>query len=370
LSIRAEFGLLAQAASYLGHGLGARTLGRAPLFLTVFVTSRCPLSCGHCLCAAWRGDREDRELDLDAWRRLAARLPAIPKLLVTGGEPLLRRDLPELVEAFVRGPCAARQVTIPTSGIDPDATLRLVERLLPGNPGLVLEIQLSLDGPKETHESVRGAPVFDALMETWRHLHALEARHPNLRPRFNFTFSARTEDGFGETLDFVTRELGCPRMDMVLVRGDAARPEHGRPVDLGAYLDAARRLRAQEIRVAGASILRRLLAERAFQERRLIAEVATGASFPSPCTAGGLFAVIREDGEILPCEMRDDTFGNLVEADFDFVRLWRSPEAEGFRKEMAHGRCACTFETAVRTTLSFVPSSYGRMLGGAITEGR
>jgi cyclic pyranopterin phosphate synthase len=89
---------------------GVDTLGRALTDLRISVTDRCNLRCTYCMPAeVYDGHRflPKREiLDFEELVRLArifTRLGA-RKLRLTGGEPLLRRDLPRLVEALAELP--------------------------------------------------------------------------------------------------------------------------------------------------------------------------------------------------------------------------------------------------------------------------
>ena len=74
----------------------ARIRGR-PHTLSHLVTTRCN---GHCRTCLWR-DPTRPELDSDAvkWLYREAGRAGFAQLVVWGGEPLLRRDLPELLFA-------------------------------------------------------------------------------------------------------------------------------------------------------------------------------------------------------------------------------------------------------------------------------
>ena len=354
--LRSTLDKLAFGARYLGAGLSRRRAGRSPLFLTLFVTTRCHAACGHCLC----GTPEQRtpaseELSLAELRRLAQRLPPTPKLLLTGGEPFLRDDLAAIAAAFHDSASHTRQITIPSTGWHTQRILDFVEDLLLSRPGLELELQLSLDGVGADHDAIRGPGAFDALMRTWAALRAARTRFPRLVPRFNFTFSHATQHGFERCFRYVTEELGCDRMDMVLVRGDTADPSFEQGVDLGLYRNAAALLQTLEDRRAAGRPLGRLLAARPALEREIIAAHAANEPQLSGCTAGSLVAVVTETGELKPCELRTESFGNLRDVDFELEALWHGPKAEAFRSEVQGGGCHCTFETTVRTGMTFEP---------------
>lgn len=72
-----------------------------PLYVQYYVTARCNLRCQQCNVIYANGDQEEATTD-DA-RRIAANLAAIGTsiVLLTGGEPFVRRDLVEIAEGFV-----------------------------------------------------------------------------------------------------------------------------------------------------------------------------------------------------------------------------------------------------------------------------
>ena len=357
------------ALRYLAEGAVGTALTRKPLFLTVFVTARCGLSCGHCF---YRDELEQgdihTELRLDEFARMTERLPPFPKLIITGGEPFLRKDLAEITALFYEGRSRARQITIPTAGTTPDRVLDLVERVLLPRPDLILELQLSIDGVGPDHDRVRGKGAFDRLMATWRLLQPIQDKNQGLRIRFNYTFSRATQDHFEQTHRFVTEELGNPHFDMVLVRRTTADQDFAGKVDLEKYRRAAALLQAQELRKAGADRFQRLLTQRVRVEREIIAEHHADRRVMTGCTAGTLTAIISETGELRPCEILDTSFGNLRDVDFDFEGLWQSGEARAHRRFVKETGCFCTFETCVRTTMSFQPKWYGDMLAGFVKD--
>lgn len=72
-----------------------------PWQAAIEVTYRCNLRCRHCYVDDTLKGGQRPELDTDAWRRILDELAAAGTLhlLVTGGEPLLRADLLQILEA-------------------------------------------------------------------------------------------------------------------------------------------------------------------------------------------------------------------------------------------------------------------------------
>jgi MoaA/NifB/PqqE/SkfB family radical SAM enzyme len=350
------------ALRYAKEGVESRLFTKKPLFLTVFVTARCGLNCGHCFYREelLRGNAAD-EMTLAEYDRFTSKCPPFPKLILTGGEPFLRPDLPEITELFYENASRARQITIPTAGTHTDRIVGLVERLLGPRRDLILEIQLSIDGVGEHHDAVRGRGQFERLMRTYAALKPIQDRDEGLRIRFNYTFSRKTQDHFEDTWRFVTQELQNPHFDMVLVRRTTVDDAYWGRVDLDKYRRATALLQQQELAKAGDSTLKQLLAQRVQVEREIIASHHEGKPMMLGCQAGTLTAIVGETGDVRPCEILDTTFGNLRDADYDFWALWRSGAADLHRRTIKENGCYCTFETCVRTTMSFQPRWYGRM---------
>lgn len=136
-------------------------------FLVIWeITQACGLVCRHCRAEA-RPGRHPLELSTAEGRRLIDQIArANPSVLVlTGGDPMERTDLPELIEyATEQGLRVA---------LSPSATTRFLEADLQDlkRRGLV-RIAMSLDGAsREVHDAFRGVPgtwelTMKALLKT------------------------------------------------------------------------------------------------------------------------------------------------------------------------------------------------------------
>src|SRR5439155_25699689 len=95
------------------------TFGRLHDNLRISVTDRCNIRCFYCMPDAdpKYGPREEI-LSFEEIERVAcvaARL-GVRKIRVTGGEPLLRRDLPDLIRRLAAIPCIA-DLALTTNGV-------------------------------------------------------------------------------------------------------------------------------------------------------------------------------------------------------------------------------------------------------------
>ena len=117
------------------------------------VTRACAYACIHCRAEA-QPKRDPRELTTDEGFRLIDELVEVgrPILIVTGGDPMMRPDLLDLIRY-----AAARGLRV---ALSPTATkLVTLERLREARDAGVARIQMSLDGSRpEVQDAFRGRP--------------------------------------------------------------------------------------------------------------------------------------------------------------------------------------------------------------------
>jgi radical SAM protein with 4Fe4S-binding SPASM domain len=122
-------------------------------------TELCNLRCLHCYSAS-QGDRRDNELTTEKAAELLSQLveAACPVVLFSGGEPLLRSDLPELLAEARR---LGLRAVVSTNGtlIDSQAAAKLAE-------AGVSYVGVSIDGAEQFHDKFRQtAGSFEAAIK-------------------------------------------------------------------------------------------------------------------------------------------------------------------------------------------------------------
>src|SRR6266705_1691028 len=111
----------------------------APLSVILQVTKRCDFNCGFCSETLQMADPTLDQLDI-----IRASLAGVQRVFLSGGEPLLRRDLPEIVDMY-----SDFIIGLPTN-----ATRGLV--VAPQLAGKVAFVNIGFDGPRSTFSRVRG----------------------------------------------------------------------------------------------------------------------------------------------------------------------------------------------------------------------
>jgi radical SAM protein len=145
------------------HEGGAPAYSRNPMLVYWETTLACALACKHCRAEAsltpHPGELTHAE-GMTLLRQIAGFTPPLPHLVLTGGDPLMRADIYELIgEARRLGLSASI-----TPSVTPALTFETLQKLkLHG----ISSIGLSLDGSSaERHEAVRGvAGCFDWTMQ-------------------------------------------------------------------------------------------------------------------------------------------------------------------------------------------------------------
>src|SRR3990167_4079281 len=82
-----------------------------PLYVQFYITARCNLTCEQCNIIYSNSDV--RECTLEEIEKIAENLAKIGVaiVLLTGGEPFVRKDLPEIVKIFIRSGIHVRMQT-------------------------------------------------------------------------------------------------------------------------------------------------------------------------------------------------------------------------------------------------------------------
>jgi MoaA/NifB/PqqE/SkfB family radical SAM enzyme len=108
----------------------------SPAYVQFYITARCNLACEQCNIIYADGD--SNEMNIHQIRRMAENFAEIGvcMVLLIGGEPFARRDLPEIIEAFVENDIHVR---MQTNGL---ATREMLERCVQAGGH---DISISLD---------------------------------------------------------------------------------------------------------------------------------------------------------------------------------------------------------------------------------
>jgi len=281
-------------------------------------------------------------------------------LAFSGGEIFLRNDLVEITRIFYDNNRPAI-ILLPTNGLLTEVILARTEAILKQCKKSSVVVKLSLDGPEEIHDSLRGVDsAFRKTMETFRALAPLLDRYPNFELGINTVFCSANQDYMDGLIDYV-KNLDRPVTHTVsLIRGDV--PDASlKNMDVDKYYRAVRtlesdlreklsgryRFRGARLKTAQDIIQRRLIHETLEKNRRLL-----------KCVAGRLTLVLTEYGDVYPCEPLAKKMGNVRKKGCDMSSLLKTDRAREIIDLIKSNGCHCTHECYFIMNIMFNPSMY------------
>src|SRR4029453_12850661 len=147
-----------------------------PRYLILGMTNLCNSKCVTCFYWDHLNVNRHLEMRLEEYDRALADLGSLYSVVLTGGEPTLNRELPDITRILYRRHDASN-VTMPTNSIIPEQVEGIVARVLESRKDerQTFTVGLSMDHLGERHDFIRGAPGnFPKLVETYRRLATLK----------------------------------------------------------------------------------------------------------------------------------------------------------------------------------------------------
>lgn len=131
---------------------------------TVLVTNQCNSRCT--MCNIWQHGITGEEMSLADYENLFIRpeFGEIEDLNISGGEPLLREDINEIVMAMVKNMPKVHMFFLSTSGTRPQQAKELFELLTPRIRDIYLCV--SLEGDRDVNYQVRGIDSYNSALKT------------------------------------------------------------------------------------------------------------------------------------------------------------------------------------------------------------
>lgn len=328
-----------------------------------FVTSICNEKCRHCF--YWEKLNQRGDLTFEQVQRISGTMPPITDLWLSGGEPFMRQDLPEILELFYRNN-HVEWVNLPTNGLFKDRAHQWIHRVLTKCPELRIDLNISLDGFEKTHEKIRGVPgCYKKTIDMVRSLPPLVEKHRRqLRVNMNTCLNGDNAHELVEFMKFVYQELPVDGQYLQLIRGDPLDPSMKIiPIDkLKEIYEFARLLyeKYSERLFKSFGPLKRGLARTfyvgtlALHNKIQYANYLQSAKWPMMCTAGETFCVIDYNGDVRACELRGK-LANLRDYDYDFSRFWADQLRQRELKQIVCDQCWCTHVCNIHDSLRYDP---------------
>jgi len=309
------------------------------------MTRRCNLKCVHCYAQAVDPEGRD-EISTEQGKTIIKDLAdyGAPVMLFSGGEPLVRKDLPELAKFAVEN---GMRAVISTNG-----TLITKEKARELKDIGLSYVGISLDGAEEVHDKFRGVKgAYKKAMQG-----VVNCQEEGLKVGLRFTISKRNQQEVPKVFK-ILREYDVPRVCFYhlvysgrgseLIKEDLDHQETRDMVDL--ILDETRALfddgLEKEVLTVdnhadGPYTYLRLLKE----DPKRAEEVMELLSWNEGNNSGRGIGCISWDGKVHPDQFwRQHVFGNVLERPFS--EIWTDPNIELLhklkdKKQHVGGRCA------------------------------
>jgi radical SAM protein with 4Fe4S-binding SPASM domain len=317
----------------------------APFLIVWDITYACNLRCRHCYAGA--GKPSPGELTTVEAKRVIDELhqAGVPLLALSGGEPLVREDLFELVRyAHEKG----FYVALASNGT---LITRNIARELK-NAGIRF-IQISLDGASAaTHDRFRGVDgVFQRTIQGIRNcveqgffVNVATVAHRHNYREIPGIIDLCEEYGVNWFMvyNFVPTGRGASMVHHDLTPGE-------RETLLKSLWERTRKGSSVEVLSMAPQFVRVALQAEMGEDRKIFpmhfanpelpGRLANLAEFIGGCVCGRLYAALRPNGDIEPCVFFPLAIGNILQD--SFVDLWRSnPVLNDLRnKDLLGGSC-------------------------------
>ncbi|MCL5742791.1 MAG: TIGR04053 family radical SAM/SPASM domain-containing protein [Acidobacteria bacterium] len=293
----------------------------SPLLVIWEVTQACDLACVHCRASA-QPSRNPQELTTEQGYRLLEEIRSFgnPLMIFTGGDPLKRPDLYDLIRHSVK-------IGLRTN-VTPSATPLLTpEAIDEFKASGVSRMAISVDGPDaQTHDDFRGIPgTFDRAMMALRH-----AQKIGLETQFQTTVTRRNMARLPEVAKLAA-EVGTKMWSLffLIVTGRALYDDDlaaGEYEQVFAFMYELSKTASFGIKTTEAMHYRRYVAQRMKAEHRSMPEEKSSSVMwrTAGVSDGKGFVFVSHTGEIFPSGFLPISGGNVLHA--SLVDVYRNSE--------------------------------------------
>ena len=290
------------------------------MIVSWMTTNRCNLTCRHCYQNA-APDARANELTTSEARTLIDQIAAagFRIMIFSGGEPLMRPDIYELVSY------AAGKGLRPVFGTNGTLITPEVARRLKDAGACAMGISLdSADAAK--HDAFRGlAGAYEATLAGMR-----ACREAGLPFQVHTTVMEWNKDEVTDITDLVVQLGGVAHYIFFLI-----------PVGRGKFIgDTALKVAENE------QLLRRIMAKQlevpidikptcAPQFMRVAEQMGVRTRFTRGCLAGDTYCIVSPEGDVRPCAYMTEVAGNVRVTPFD--EIWRESELFARLRSRSYG---------------------------------
>lgn len=338
-----------------------------PSYVIFFVTAKCNANCKMCFYKDnMMESRKVDELTVEEYDKISKHIKLINILGISGGEPFLRDDLAEIVKIIYKN-CYPLVVDLPTNGFFVESVLKQTEDMVKHCKNMIVDLQLSIDGPEKIHNEIRGLKDgFSKIKETYNGLLILKNKYKNLRVKACVVYSHYNQEYIEELFDILDRDFkDLDRVVFSVVHGSVSNAEAFQ-FDWNKYFAICEKIRNKSV-VSNIKDFHSIftIALR-MAKNDFLKEVLKTKDMYKKCQVGKRVIAINETGKVFPCEPLWYTVGDLRSSDYDIGRIINSDEMKKFNEKIIKEKCTCHWGLPLSNALIYKPRYYPTILSEMI----
>ncbi len=323
-----------------------------PVTITYSVTNMCQSRCKTCY--IWnlyrhKPDLKKKELSLDEIEKIFKSIGHIYFFNISGGEPYLRKDLPEIINLACKYLKPAI-IHIPTNALSPNLieknTRKILTIMKANNLKIPLTIKPSLDGIGKKHDKIRGIPGnFKKVLETLKRLKTLQKEYPNLDVGIGTVISTYNVNEIKEVVDY-SKKLNIDSYinEIAEIRSEMFNANKNITPSADDYKKAINIFsKATKNQLKTKKPLTKVTQAFRLVYYDLVVKVLREKKQVIPCYATLTNAHINPYGEVWPCCILgyEKPIGDLRKVNYNFKEVWYSKKADAIRDYIKNGKCYC-----------------------------
>ena len=338
-----------------------------PVQIIQYVTGRCNLRCAHCFYKETLDSKDPGEMSVDNIVMNTANVAPVLWYSITGGEVFIRKDFPELV-LKIHEKIRPKFFSFPTNGWYTKKTyegvLNVLQRLKNGN----LILFFSIDGPQDIHDEIRGPNSYQKIQETISKLKHLQTLYSNLYINIVITVQHQNHMHFPQLINDIQEEFEPTAISINLLRYHSLNSEKLEDYILDSYEKAINEYDKHRNKNSYNFIFNSIIKAKEKNQKKIILNAARHDKFTTPCSAGKLSYVVMENGDVKPCEILDNVYGNIKENSFSNIINKKNTLASKNRDWIKDTKCRCTYECANSTNALFNKNQIPGLIKTVVTD--
>jgi radical SAM protein with 4Fe4S-binding SPASM domain len=211
----------------------------------------------------------------------------------------------------------------------------------------------SIDGPEDMHDKIRGPNSYKKLKETIEYLKVIQAVYPRLYLNIVITVQHQNHNLFPGLINDIQKEFNPTAISINLLRYHSLNGPKLEQHILDGYENAINEYDKIRNKNEYSFFMNSVLKAKEKNQKKIILNSAKFDKFTTSCSAGNLSYVIMENGDLKPCEILDNTYGNIKEKKMSDIVSNKNSIAADNRKWIKNTKCRCTYECANSTNALF-----------------